>query len=67
MYKVDTGKTYDHEGLRKYLDRYLPRRLFLVFYDTEKNIKYRAFMGCHGYHIERWDDEDERWVSVSEY
>lgn len=45
MYKVDTGKTYDHEGLRKYLNRYLSRRLFLVFYDTEKNIMYRAFMG----------------------
>ena len=68
LYRVQSGKVYYKDGLINYLKRYLPRMLFVFFYDTKKNIKYRAFELCSGgYRIDRWDDKDEKWITTNDY
>lgn len=68
IYRIEkSGKTYFKDGLRKYLNRYMPRMNTIVFYNDKKGIKYRGVMMWYGYYIQRWDNRSDKWVNVNEF
>lgn len=44
VYKVDRGRTYDKDDLLIYINKHIRKRYRIFFYDTDKEINYRAVL-----------------------